>query len=403
MTTWIVVALAVLAVAISTELLARWWIRRRTRYRVWSPGMRLEVRQHPGVFPEIEPRVLIEINSDGERGREAPAGEDGLFRILVAGGSAAECYALHQPTSWPGALERLLNQDDALDALGARRVHVGNIARSGVGAPELDLILERVLPNYERLDLILVMIGASTVYHWLEDGAPAGQPPSVVPEALLFAHHPAQRFGWHPRASAVLELVRRLRQAWFRPLEIKENVGAWLVAGRTMRARAKELRMSVPDPAAVLADFELHFRRALLHATQRARRVIVVRQPWFEKNYTAEEAGRFWHGGIGKPWKEQVDVYFSLDVINRLHAQIEARVVAVADELGLEQVILRPALNQGLRHYFDHDHFTPEGAAVAAHAVAAVVTRSAQSTASAAVETPVRRVTLPRIPLAARG
>src|SRR2546430_7607947 len=26
-----------------SELLARWWIRQRTRYRVWPPGLRLEV------------------------------------------------------------------------------------------------------------------------------------------------------------------------------------------------------------------------------------------------------------------------------------------------------------------------------------------------------------------------
>src|ERR1041385_3603084 len=100
------------------------------------PGMRLELRQHPDVAPEIEPRVRFEINPDGERGGEDPPGDD-VCRILVAGGSAAECYALDQPTSWPGVLQRLLNEDDALRALGARRVHVGNIARSGVSSPEL--------------------------------------------------------------------------------------------------------------------------------------------------------------------------------------------------------------------------------------------------------------------------
>ena len=410
MTTWIAAAfVGAVLLAISAELIARWWIRRRTPYRVWPPGMRLEVRQHPDVFPEIEPRVRMNINSDGERGDEAPrdaGGTGGLFRILVAGGSAAECYALDQQTSWPGSLERLLNQEDPLRALGARRVHVGNIARSGVSAPELDLIFERVLPTYDRLDAVIVMVGASTVYHWLEEGAPE-RPPAVVPEASLFAYHPAQRFSWNPRASAVAELVRRLRQSWLKPVEVKENVGAWLVSGRKMRAQAKELRTSAPDPTALLDDFELHFRRALRRAMLCARRVVVVRQPWFEKDYTPEESGRFWHGGIGKPWKEKVTVYFSFDVINRLLRQVEERVVAVADELGLEHVNLRPVLNQGLRHYFDHDHFTPTGAAVAAETIAGVLTGSAQNQHTSETENAVvassRRVTLPRIPLAARG
>src|SRR5437762_1947916 len=79
-----------------------------------------------------------------------------------------------------------------------RRVHVGNIGHSGVGAADLDLIFERVLPQYRRLDVIVVMVGASTVYHWLEDGAPPSSPPSVVPESLLFACHPGQSFTWTP-------------------------------------------------------------------------------------------------------------------------------------------------------------------------------------------------------------
>ncbi len=395
MTTIILVAALGAALLVTAELVSQWWIRRRTRYRVWPAGMRLEVRQHPGLFPEVEPIVHLDINADGERGSEVDGRADGLFRILVVGGSSVECYALDQPTSWPGALERLLNRKPALRSLGAERVHVGNIGHSGVGAAELDMILERVLPNYERLDAIIVMVGASTAYHWLEDGAPAARAPFVVPEPLLFAQHPGQEFGWHPRAWALAEIARRLRQVWRHPVDVKENVGAWLVAGRQMRGEATQIRTSVPDSSAVLEHFEQHFRRALRRAMLHAPRVLVLRQPWFEKVYTQEEAARFWHGGIGKPWKEKVSVYFSLDVINRLLSQIDARVVAVAEELGLQHVNLRPVLNQGLRHYFDHDHFTPEGAAVVSQAVTdALVGRQ--------VEASVRRITEPRMPLAAR-
>ena len=397
----ITLRLAFGVLAVVAELAARVWIRRRTRSRVWSPGTRLEVRQDPGVFPEVEPRVRIDINSDGERGSEAGSG-DGLYRILVAGGSSVECYALDQPTSWPGALERLLNRPEALQTLGAHRVHVGNIARSGIGAPELDRIFEHILPNYAQLDAIVIMVGASTMYHWLEDGAPP-RPPSIVPDVALFAHDPARPFGWTPRATALAELVRRLRQAWLHPVEVKSNAGSWLVAGRKMRATASEIRTSVPEPTAVLKQFEDHFRSALRRAMKRAGQVLVVRQPWFEKAYTPEESARFWHGGIGKPWKETVTVYFSLDVINRLLSLIDARVVAVAEELGVRHLNLRPTLNQGLRHFYDHDHFTPEGAACAAQAIAAALTRRDQSVATpGTTETFARRVTQPRIPLATR-
>jgi lysophospholipase L1-like esterase len=368
---WMLVLSFAAPALLVAELGCRWWIRRRTRYHVWPPGMRLETRLARDVFPELEPRVRFEINADGERAGEVVDDEDGLYRILVAGGSSVECFALDQPTSWPGVLERLLNTPDSLRALGARRVHVGNIGHSGVGSADLDLILERVLPQYRRLDAILVMVGASDIYHWLEDGAPPSSPPAAVPESLLFGCHPGQRFGWTPRAWAIAEVARRLRRAWLHPVEVKEHAGAWLARGRKMRAAAKEIRTTVPDPATVLDHFDRHFRRLLRRAMSHADRVLVVRQPWFEGDYTAEEAARFWHGGAGRPWRETVSVYYDLEVVNWLLDLVHARAATAADALGVPYLTLRPVLTRGLQHYYDHDHYTPAGAAVVAHTVAA--------------------------------
>jgi hypothetical protein len=395
MSTLLLIAALGIALLVTAELATRWWMRRRTRYCVWSPGMRLDMRQD--LFPGLEARFRFEVNADGERGSDVRGAGDGLYRILVAGGSSVECYALDQPTTWPGTLEQLLNRRHGLEVLGARRVHVGNIGHSGVGAAELEMILERVLPNYDRLDAIIVMVGASTAYHWLEEGAPPARAPAVVPEEALFARRPGQPFGWKPGATALVELIRRLRQALLRPVEAKVNIGAWQIAARKMRAEATEIRSTLPDPTVVLRHFEHHFRRALRLAMARSSRVLVVRQPWFEMPYTEDEQARFWHGGIGRPWKEKVSVYFSHEVINRLLSLIDGRVVAVAEELGLPHVHLRPLLNQGLRHYYDHDHFTPEGAAVAAEAIAAAMTAAEQPQ----VIEPRRR-TQPRIPLATR-
>ncbi len=354
-------ALALPLLLVVAELGCRRWMRRRTRYAVWPPGLRLEVRQDPRVFPEVEPRVRFHINADGERGGEVRGGEVGLYRILVAGGSSAECFALDQPTSWPGAIERLLNAAEMRDALGVRgksvrRVHVGNIGHSGVGAADLDLIFERVLPQYGHLDAIVIMVGASTVYHWLEDGAPPSSPPSVVSESLLFASHPGQAFAWMPRGWALAELARRLRRLWLHPVEVKEHAGAWLVDGRKMRREAPEIRTTAPDPSTVLAHFEHHFRRLLRRALAHADRVLVVRQPWFEKDYTPEEAARFWHGGV--------------------LGLIDSRAADVADALRVPHLNLRDLLSEGLRHYYDHDHFTPDGAAVAAQAIANALART---------------------------
>jgi lysophospholipase L1-like esterase len=365
----LIAALAGLGLVSVAEAGCRWWIRRRSRYYVWPPRARMEIRPDSEAFPELEQRVRFHINADGERGSVVARGEDGLYRILATGGSAVECFALDQPASWPGALEDLLNAPDSLHALGARRVHVGNIGHSGVGSADLDLILERVLPQYGHLDAILVMVGASDVYHWLEEGAPPSRPSSRVPEEMLFVRHPLKPFGWKPGAWALMEVARRLR-SWFGPVEVKERAGAWYVPARRMRAEAKEVRTTMPDPTVVLDHFEHHFRRAVSSAKAHADRVLVVRQPWLEGDYTAEEAARFWHGGVGRPWRETVSIYFGLEVVNRLLDLVQERAVQVADALGVQHLDLRSVLTQRLRHFYDHDHCTPAGAAVVAHTVA---------------------------------
>ena len=40
-----------------TRRTCRWWVRARSRYAVWPPHMRQEIRLAADVFPELEPRV----------------------------------------------------------------------------------------------------------------------------------------------------------------------------------------------------------------------------------------------------------------------------------------------------------------------------------------------------------
>jgi len=80
-----------------------------------------------------------------------------------------------------------------------------------------------------------------------------------------------------------------------------------------------------------------------------------------------------WQGGVGRPWKDRVTLYYSLDVVNRLLELVDSRVARVADALGVQHLDLRSLLTGRLRHYYDHDHHTPAGAAVIGRAVAAAL------------------------------
>lgn len=142
-----------------------------------------------------------------------------------------------------------------------------------------------------------------------------------------------------------------------------------------MRARAQEIRTAVPDPAPMLRHFEDQFRQLLRRARSHADRVLVVRQPWFEKDYTPEELAHVWHGAVGDPHQEEVSTYYSVEILCRLMALVGARAAHVADELGVEHLNLMSLLESSLETYYDFVHFTPAGSAVVAEAVAAAILR----------------------------
>ena len=372
-TEWMLAAAVVPLLYVTAELAARWWIRFRNRYYVLPPGLRLHLQMDREVFPQMEPHTRFDVNAEGERGDEVPRPAGGLYRVLVGGGSQPEGFLLDQHTVWPGALQRLLDTPAARLQLGASRVHVGSIARSGVGSEALDLIFDRVLPRYPRLRLIVIMIGATDVMRWLEYGASRSVPP--VRAADVFRCHPEGPFGWTPQSLALWELLLRARRRYLRPIVVHERAGRWIGQARAMRARATEIRRLMPDPAPMLEQFDAHFRRVLARASAHADRVLVVRQPWFDKPFTSEEAAQMWHGGAGQVWRQEVTAYYSFEVVSRLMALVDEKASAIAREAGVEQLDLMPLIEPSLDNYYDGFHATPAGARIVASAVAAAIVR----------------------------
>jgi len=368
---WIAIGVGLLVASPLVEIGMRWWIRRWNLYYVFPPGWRMRLHLDRDTFPDFPPVVRFEINSDGERGNEVPRQTDGLYRVLVAGGSQPEGAFLDQPSTWPAVVERILAAPEHVRALRASTVHVGNIGHSGVGSAALDLVFERVLPRYPRLQLIAVLVGVSDVMHWLERGCPQVFPP--VRASDVFKCHPEGPFGWRPRALAVTEWLRRARYRWLRPVEVHPRAGAWITRARAMRARAREIRTTIPDPAPLADDFAFHFERLVRRASMHADRVLVVRQPWFEKDFSREEAARLWHGALGEPWRNEVSTYYSLDVFNNLMSLLDRRAAAICDAIGVEHVDLMPVLDHSLATFHDGLHLTPAGAEAVAAAVSEAI------------------------------
>lgn len=377
LTAWLLPG-AVAAASVLAEVGARHWIRRFGGYYVWPRWYRRIIRLDPALGPRLEPRVRMEVNSDGERGAECPRGTLGVYRVLVAGASSVECAFVDQPSSWPVRLEAFLSRPECLRRLGALRVHVGNVGRSGMDVRAVDLILERVLPRYARLDLIGIMVGTADVLRWIESGASPLVPVEPLPPDVCFEEHPLRVFGWRLRSLAMVRLLSRLRRRLLRPVDRRSGSGKWLVRARAMRQRAREVRTSVPDPTLMLNTFEHYLRSVVRRSREVAPRVMLLRQPSFRKpQFSTAETELFWVGGIGSAYRgDDVTVYFSNDVLLSLFDLVDARVRLVAEELGVEYVDATQGLEVSARTFSDQIHLTAAGSGVLAEAIARAVVRN---------------------------
>lgn len=350
-----------------SELGARGWLKLKDEYFVHQPYAKVELELDPEALPDLDPIVRHSINADGERGDDLPDDVDAVLRVLVAGGSAAECYLLDQERTWPMVAQKALNQSCE------RAVHVGNISQSLVPCETIQTVLTKSLDRFRSLDVIVLMVGASDIVGWLEQKTPPSLQPGSRPLRDVCSEHPEGPFGWTKKDLALYRLLRRFNARVRRPVARKSGAGKSLIKNRRMRAEATTLLDEVPDPTPMLSFFEEHLRRLIVTCRSHARRVIVVRQPWFQKEFTPEEQARLWNFGQGRPYVEHLDTYYTHRVVCELMGMVDDVAERVALDAGAEELDLMPLLPKSFDTFYDFLHFTPAGAQIVGEAVARAI------------------------------
>ena len=365
---WLLPALAAPPLAfVLSELAARLWLRLRDEYFVLQPHLRLEMEIDPAALPDLTPLVHTSVNADGERGDDVPDDPESVLRVLVAGGSAAECYLLDQPASWPMVMQAELTK------LGPRKAHVGNVARSLVACDVLKRMLAKTLRHVQSLDVLVLMVGASDVVAWLEQKTPPQLEAGRIPLSKICQEHPEGPFGWKLKQLALYRLLRRANARLRKPVARKSGAGKSLVKHRKMRAAATTMITEVPNPEPMLSFFEEHLEALIRTGQQHAKHVLVVRQPWFEKDFTPEENARLWNFGQGRPYVEQLDTYYTHAVVCELMRATDEVAARIATKTGALQLDLMPVLERSFDTYYDFLHFTPAGAQHVGKAVAEAI------------------------------
>jgi hypothetical protein len=371
---------------------AELWLRRfyRRRGAAWplEPNSRVVAEIDREALPSLDPIARFFVNADGERGDPLPSDWTRVYRVLVAGGSAAECFYLDQDRQWPSVVQRVLTENAA--KLGVDRAHVGNIARSMQRCDYVAWMLQRMVPRLPRLDAVVLMVGASDLVTWLQDGCPAVVTPSSNDPDYCFQQHDFGPFAWTPSKLALREWLRRTRNRLFPKEHRRLRAGKTFAKHRVMRAAGKLIHETA-STAPMLAYYEEWLRRTIDAARSSGARVLVVRQPWLQKHFTPEEAAQLWNFGRGRPYEEHVEYYYEIGLVHRLLAEVADVSERVALDMGVEVCELRTRLEPSFEIFYDTLHNTPKGC----EAVGKLVAEALLSPPPAARSNPDRLLDVP--------
>jgi len=337
----------------------RLWFKRHAHIYIWPPHFHVEMDMDRKILPNLTPHARFQANSLGVRGDEPPPRGANAFRILACGGSGVECFALDQMENWPSLVGAYLGRSENRALLGVDQVYVANLGKSGFTPDALCYLFPDVLPRFGPIDVVTIMLAASAVAYWMRVGTPSELPP---PDAawLDIACHSNHEWGWNPKGTALAEVARRLRHRVRRKVEVRTGAGAHLAKARAMRSNGRELRDTYGDPTRWLEQYETSLTHAVVIAREYAQRVVLIRQPWFDKpNPTPGEAAMFWHGSVGDPYVGFCDTFYTHRVICALMELIDGATVRVGERTGAD--VLPPHIDASVMNSYDHFHVTTHG------------------------------------------
>lgn len=359
------------AAAIVLELAAGHLFPPPDHFYIWPPGLQRTFRPRPDILPGTSKRARFSTNSYGLRGGEPSPDDD--YRIVVLGGSAAECLYLDQEKTWPALIMENLNRTDP-----DRRVWTANGGRSGQNSRHHALELEYLPWKLIDADAIIVCLGVNDLLLRLrQDQAydphalsrPGGRD-LQIDRAFLFVpdEYSLPPPPWYKRTG----IWRALRKGkYYLAAENPQDAeGATVGAWRARRRKALEWRAELPEMGPALREYVGNLRRMIALAAENDLRLVFVAQPavWRE-GMTEKESERLWMGGVGNFQNADGLPYYTPGALAKGLAIYHDVLKSVCEWSGTECFDLAGSLDPSTENFYDDCHFTEKGARDAAHLI----------------------------------
>ena len=371
-------ALALGAIVVSlvvVEILLRVAAPAPTAYRMLLPGSKVFEPDLRFVHGIHGPANYV-VNQHGIRGRDF--GADSLeYRLLLVGGSTTECGMLDDHENWGAVAER-----DLHGTRDGRAVWVGNVGRSGLTSRDHFVTIKYLLPQYPRIDLIVVLVGVNDLTAALRQGDAYRSPPPLSDPAVeavqvrnAFALSPGgfremltsdfapERTAWYKR-TRIFQLAKQARTG-FQARQVVQGIGgAILGQWRNNRRSASRLIEQAPDLARPLADYRRSLESIVAEARRANTEIVFMTQPsLWKRGISPAEEQKLWLGGTGNFQEEPGHAYFSVPALADAMHRYNAELLSVCQAQKLSCFDLAAALPADTTMFYDDVHFTEAGAA----------------------------------------
>lgn len=347
-------------------------------YYIHPPNTRRIFRPIPEIMPGVSGESEFKINAFGIRGDAFSRDQD--YRILTIGGSTTICFFLDESEAWPYRLQRMLNT-----RLGTSGIWVGNAGKRGLNTREHIVQVQKLLPQYPKIDAIILLIGINDLLLRL------GQDVNYRP--FFFEHLESPRYdtealheddkvwnrafhngkvpGWDLRypfykRTEIWRNLRKAKQRFLRPPAVRNLMqylaGKQIISLRQNRKNASAIRNILPDLSTALEEYARNVNRIIDLAENRGTRVIFVTQPVMWKSGLSKELNSLlWLGGIGHLMAIGDFEYYSIEVLAQAMGMYNEALLTICRKRKVECVDLASLLPKDTTVFYDDAHFNESG------------------------------------------
>lgn len=341
--------LALGVVAFGVEVIARLVLSPVPNYAVWPPGATTIYQPSELGTPGVKGAGVFRVNSLGMRSDEPPP--DRKQTIYIFGGSTAAEFFLDQEHTWAQQTQRKLNAVPYFP-----KTWVGNLSSPGKLALHDQLMMQYLVPELPKPDLILDQLGGTDIQWAIQSSYPSNVTPEEV-KSWAFKITPESYNFW--QRLAVVRLYNSLGS-------INRYSSDGNIAWRRCRqeAPAENIIDQLPDLTTPLSDFRKNVEGMVDRANAFGIKMSFLTQPalWSD-HMEPQEFARLLAGGVGPNnlWCE-THRYYSPRALAEGLAKFNAVTLDVCQARKLLCIDLAAAVPKEAKYFQDDLHYTDAGA-----------------------------------------